>query len=62
MKYLFVTHFHPDHAGMVENIKKFGTSFILFEHTDVHEQFLLSLHHENGNSRSAHSHRKPEQG
>ncbi|AEV17866.1 hypothetical protein GTCCBUS3UF5_5430 [Geobacillus thermoleovorans CCB_US3_UF5] len=47
---------------MVENIKKFGTSFILFEHTDVHEQFLLSLHHENGNSRSAHSHRKPEQG
>lgn len=32
IKYLFVTHFHPDHAGMIENIKKFGTSFILFEH------------------------------
>ncbi|ADU92931.1 MBL fold metallo-hydrolase [Geobacillus sp. Y412MC52] len=32
IKYLFVTHFHPDHAGMVENIKRFGTSFILFEH------------------------------
>lgn len=32
IKYLIVTHFHPDHAGMVENIKKFGASFILFEH------------------------------
>ncbi|WP_313292012.1 MBL fold metallo-hydrolase [Faecalispora jeddahensis] len=32
IKYLLVTHFHPDHAGMVENIKKFGTAFILFEH------------------------------
>lgn len=32
IKYLFVTHFHPDHAGMVENLKKFGISFILFEH------------------------------
>lgn len=32
IKYLIVTHFHPDHGGMVENIKKFGTSFILFEH------------------------------
>lgn len=32
IKYLFVTHFHPDHAGMIEDIKKFGTSFILFEH------------------------------
>lgn len=32
IRYLFVTHFHPDHAGMVENIKKFGASFILFEH------------------------------
>lgn len=32
IKYLIVTHFHPDHAGMIENIKKFGTSFILFEH------------------------------
>lgn len=32
IKFLFVTHFHPDHAGLVENIKKFGTSFILFEH------------------------------
>jgi len=32
IKYLIVTHFHPDHAGMIENIKKFGASFILFEH------------------------------
>jgi glyoxylase-like metal-dependent hydrolase (beta-lactamase superfamily II) len=32
IKYLFVTHFHPDHAGLVENIKKFGTSFVVFSH------------------------------
>lgn len=32
IKYLFVTHFHPDHSGMAENIKKFGTALILFEH------------------------------
>jgi len=32
IKYLVVTHFHPDHAGLIENIKKFGTSFILFQH------------------------------
>lgn len=32
IKYLFVTHFHPDHAGMAEDIKKFGASFILFEY------------------------------
>lgn len=32
IKYLLVTHFHPDHAGMVEQIKKFGASFVLSEH------------------------------
>jgi len=32
IKYLFVTHFHPDHAGMVENIKRLGARFVLFEH------------------------------
>lgn len=32
IKYLIVTHFHPDHAGMIEDIKKFGASFILFDH------------------------------
>ena len=29
IKYLFVTHFHPDHAGLVENIKNFGTKIVL---------------------------------
>lgn len=29
IKYLFVTHFHPDHAGLVENIKRFGTTFAI---------------------------------
>lgn len=32
IKYLVVTHFHPDHAGLIEDIKKLGISFILFEH------------------------------
>jgi glyoxylase-like metal-dependent hydrolase (beta-lactamase superfamily II) len=32
IKYLFVTHFHPDHAGLVENLKKLGVRFVLFQH------------------------------
>lgn len=32
IKYLIVTHFQPDHAGLVENIKTIGVRFILFEH------------------------------
>ena len=30
----------PDHAGMVENIKKFGTRFILFEHKIPYIQMM----------------------
>ena len=30
-KYLLVTHFHPDHAGLVQEIKNQGTKFILPE-------------------------------
>lgn len=29
IKYLIVTHFHPDHAGLVQDIKNFGASLIL---------------------------------
>lgn len=43
IKYLFVTHFHPDHAGMVENIKKFGASFILFEHQVPYIQVMENM-------------------
>lgn len=32
IKYLLVTHFHPDHAGLVENLKQFGATFIVFAH------------------------------
>jgi glyoxylase-like metal-dependent hydrolase (beta-lactamase superfamily II) len=31
IKYLIVTHFHPDHAGLVQNFKDFGTNLILHE-------------------------------
>ena len=31
IKYLLVTHFHPDHAGLVQEIKNQGTKFILPE-------------------------------
>ena len=27
-----MTHFHPDHAGLVENLKKTGVIVVLFEH------------------------------
>jgi glyoxylase-like metal-dependent hydrolase (beta-lactamase superfamily II) len=29
IKYLIITHFHPDHAGLVQAIKDFGASLIL---------------------------------
>ncbi|MFZ5966451.1 MAG: MBL fold metallo-hydrolase [Bacillota bacterium] len=32
IKYLFVTHFHPDHAGLIEDIKKLGVNFVMFKH------------------------------
>ena len=32
IRYLFVTHFHPDHAGLIENLKKIGVRVVLFEH------------------------------
>ncbi|MGE5377607.1 MAG: MBL fold metallo-hydrolase [Bacteroidota bacterium] len=31
VKYLLVTHFHPDHAGLVQELKNQGTKFILPE-------------------------------
>src|SRR5262245_57322619 len=30
-KYLLVTHFHPDHAGLVQDLKNQGLKFILPE-------------------------------
>lgn len=32
IRFLFVTHFHPDHAGLVENLKRIGVRVVLFEH------------------------------
>ncbi len=31
IKYLLATHFHPDHAGLVEEFKKLGAKLILLE-------------------------------
>jgi ribonuclease/clavin/mitogillin len=31
IKYLLVTHFHPDHAGLTQELKKFGTKLLLLE-------------------------------
>ena len=31
IKYLLVTHFHPDHAGLVQELKNQGIEFILLE-------------------------------
>jgi endoribonuclease LACTB2 len=31
IKYLLVTHFHPDHAGLVEELKGQGIKFVLLE-------------------------------
>jgi endoribonuclease LACTB2 len=31
IKYLLVTHFHPDHAGLTQELKNHGTTLILLE-------------------------------
>jgi len=31
IKYLLVTHFHPDHAGLTQELKKLGIKFVLLE-------------------------------
>ena len=31
IKYLLVTHFHPDHAGLTQELKNQGIKFLLFE-------------------------------
>jgi endoribonuclease LACTB2 len=31
IKYLMVTHFHPDHAGLTQELKKLGTKLLLLE-------------------------------
>lgn len=34
IKFLLVTHFHPDHAGLVEEMKKIGARLIVLESQD----------------------------
>lgn len=31
IKYLIVTHFHPDHAGLAQTLKEFGINLVLHE-------------------------------
>ena len=31
IRYLMVTHFHPDHAGLTQELKNQGIKFLLFE-------------------------------
>jgi endoribonuclease LACTB2 len=40
IKYLLVTHFHPDHAGLVQELKNQGAKFILPE---CQESFVSSF-------------------
>ncbi len=32
VNYLVITHFHPDHAGLTQNLKDFGATLILHEY------------------------------
>ena len=41
IKYLLVTHFHPDHAGLVQELKNEGIKFILPE---CQRDFIASFH------------------
>ena len=40
IQYLLVTHFHPDHAGMTQELKKLGVKHILL---DVQVDFILQM-------------------
>ncbi|MBI5824643.1 MAG: MBL fold metallo-hydrolase [Chloroflexi bacterium] len=40
IKYLLVTHFHPDHAGMTQELKKLGAKHILL---DVQADFVPQM-------------------
>ena len=40
IKYLLVTHFHPDHAGLVQELKVQGIKFILLE---CQQNFIAAL-------------------
>ena len=40
IKYLLVTHFHPDHAGMTQELKKLGIKHILL---DVQVDFIPQM-------------------
>ncbi len=40
IKYLLVTHFHPDHAGMTQELKKLGIKHLLL---DVQVDFIPQL-------------------
>ena len=40
IKYLLVTHFHPDHAGLVQELKNIGVKFILL---DIQVEFIAQL-------------------
>jgi endoribonuclease LACTB2 len=40
IQYLLVTHFHPDHAGLVQELKNQGIKFILL---DCQVNFILQL-------------------
>ncbi len=40
IKYILVTHFHPDHAGMTQELKKLGVKHIL---VDVQVDFVSAM-------------------
>ena len=43
IKYLFITHFHPDHAGLAENFKQYGTRLVLFTHQTPYIPFMEKM-------------------
>ncbi|MDF2512928.1 MAG: Zn-dependent hydrolase, glyoxylase [Herbinix sp.] len=47
INYLLITHFHPDHAGLVQNLRDLGTNLIVHEDQIPYMQKLNSFYKKN---------------
>jgi len=47
INYLLITHFHPDHAGLVQNLRDLGTNLIVHEDQIPYIQKLNSFYKKN---------------
>lgn len=47
VNYLLITHYHPDHAGLTQNLKDLGTNLILHENQIPYAQKINAFYKKN---------------